>query len=169
MAEMLYKTNLVALVAGGRKAKYADNTVMIFDDLSSKMVLEFTCPDPVLAVRLKKDKLVAVCRNKIHVFSFPNQARKLFSVDTRDNPLGLCEVSPLRTGDREVMVFPGYKTGSIQMMDLFTSEQKVSSAPVVVNAHKNELVCLAVNQAGSLVATASTKVEWRHCGGLGLT
>merc|ERR1719242_1362588 len=157
MAEMLYKTNLVAMVAGGRRAKYADNTVMVYDDLSSKMVLEFTCPDPVLAVRMKKDNLVAVCRNKIHVFSFPNNARKLFSVDTRDNPLGLCEVSPLRTGDREVMVFPGYKTGSIQMMDLFTSEQKVSSAPVVVNAHKNELVCLAINQAGSLVATASTK------------
>jgi len=157
IAEMLYKTNLVALVAGGRKAKYAENTVMVYDDLSRKMVLEFTCPDPVLAVRMKKDKLVAVCRNKIHVFSFPNNARKLFSVDTRDNPLGLCEVSPLRTGDREVMVFPGYKTGSIQMMDLYTSEQKVSSAPVVVNAHKNELVCLAINQAGSLVATASTK------------
>ena len=29
VAEMLYKTNLVALVAGGGKAKYADNTVMV--------------------------------------------------------------------------------------------------------------------------------------------
>ena len=25
-------------------------------------VLEFTCPDPVLAVRMKRDKRVAVCR-----------------------------------------------------------------------------------------------------------
>lgn len=43
------------------------------------------------------------------------------------------------------------------MMDLFSSEQRVSSAPVVVNAHKNELVCLAINQGGTMVATASTK------------
>ena len=52
---------------------------------------------------------MCVCRNKIHVFSFPHAPRKMFSLDTRDNPLGLCELSPLRTGDREVMVFPGYK------------------------------------------------------------
>ena len=157
-ADMLYRSNLVALVSGGKRPKFAENTVMIFDDASGKMVLEFTFPDPVLAVRLKRDKMIAVCRNQIHVFSFPNNCRKLFSVDTRDNPLGLCEVSPLRTGDREVMVFPGYKTGSVQMMDLFTSETRVSSAPVVVNAHRNELVCLAINQSGNMVATASTKV-----------
>merc|ERR1719370_1582651 len=129
-AEMLYRTNLVAMVSGGRKPKFADNTVMIYDDLLGKMVLEFT---------------------------FPNKSKKLFSVDTRDNPLGLCEVSPQRCGEREVMVFPGYKTGSIQMVDLSTTEQRVSSAPVSVNAHKNELVCLAINQQGTMVATASTK------------
>ena len=56
-------------------------------------------------------------------------------------------------------MFPGYKTGSVQMMDLFTSETRVSSAPVVVNAHRNELVCLAINQSGNMVATASTKVS----------
>ena len=47
------------------------------------------------------------------------------------------------------------------MMDLFTSEQRVSSAPVVVNAHKNELVCLAINQSGTMVATASTKASFQ--------
>jgi len=155
--DMLYRSNLVAMVSGGRKPKYAENTVMIFDDNSGKMVLEFTFPDAVLAIRMKRDKLIAVCRNQIHVFSFPNNCKKLFSVDTRDNPQGLCEVSPLRCGDKEVMIFPGYKTGSVQMMDLFSSEQKVSSAPVVVNAHKNELVCLAINQSGNMMATASTK------------
>jgi len=165
--EMLYRTNLVALVSGGRKPKFAENTVMIYDDNSGKMVLEFTCPDPVLAVRMKRDKLVAVCRNQIHVFSFPNNCRKLFSVDTRDNPHGLCEVSPLRCGDREVMVFPGYKTGSVQMMDLFSSEQRVSSAPVVINAHRNELVCLATNQGGSMARiyciNFSCSEEWLCC------
>ena len=38
------------------------------------------------------------------------------------------------------------------MMDLFSSEQRVSSAPVVINAHRNELVCLATNQGGSMVS-----------------
>ena len=51
-AEMLYRTNLVAMMSGGRRPKYADNTVMIYDDLLSKMVLEFTFPEQVLAVRM---------------------------------------------------------------------------------------------------------------------
>jgi len=155
--EMLYNTNMVAMVAGGRKPKFADNTLMIYDDAAGKMVLEITLSSPILSVRMKKDKIILVTRNQISVFSFPNKPRKLFSMDTRDNPLGLCEVSPLRFGEREVMVFPGFKTGSIQLVDLFSTEQKVSSAPVVVNAHKNSVVCLAINQAGNLVATASSK------------
>ena len=39
-------------------------------------------------------KIVIVTRNQIHVFSFPNSPTKLFSLETRDNPLGLCEVKP---------------------------------------------------------------------------
>lgn len=156
-AEMLYRTNLVAMVSGGRKQKFADNTVMIYDDLAQKMVLEFTCPTTVLGMRMKRDKIVLITRNNIHVFSFPNKPVELFSLETRDNPLGLCEVSPLRCGEREVMVFPGFKVGSIQLVDLTTTERRVSQAPVSINAHKNELVCLAINQQGSMVATASTK------------
>ena len=38
-------------------------------------------------------QIVIVTRNQIHVFSFPNSPTKLFSLETRDNPLGLCEVS----------------------------------------------------------------------------
>ena len=30
---------------------------MIFDDAAQKMVLEFTCPAPVLGVRMKRDKV----------------------------------------------------------------------------------------------------------------
>ena len=90
-AEMLYRTNLVAMVSGGRKPKFADNTVIIYYDLLGKMVPEFTFPEQVLAVRMKKDKIVAVCKNFMHIFSFINKSKKLFSVDTRDNPFGLCE------------------------------------------------------------------------------
>ena len=31
---------------------------MIFDDAAQKMVLEFTCPTPVLGVRMKRDKVL---------------------------------------------------------------------------------------------------------------
>ena len=50
------------------------------------------------------------------------------------------------TDGGEFMVFPGYKTGSLQIVNMSTTEQHVSSAPVTINAHQNELCCIAINQ-----------------------
>ena len=55
------------------------------------------------------------------------------------------------------MEFPGYKTGSVQILNLATTEEKVSSAPVTINAHKTELAVISVNQQGTMIATASVK------------
>lgn len=164
-AEMLYKTNLVAFVGGGKKPRFPDNKVMVYDDRQQEFVLELSLPETVLSVRLKRDKLIAVCRSQIHVFSFPNRCQNLFSVTTRDNPRGLCELSSVRLGAMgiesgavpDLMIFPGYKTGSVQLLNLATTEQKVSSAPVTIGAHQNELCCLAINQLGTMIATASVK------------
>ncbi|KAK2153074.1 hypothetical protein LSH36_308g01000 [Paralvinella palmiformis] len=155
--EMLYRTNLLALVGGGTFPKYAENTVLIWDDSQeeNKLALEITFAQPVLAVRMRKDRLIVVLRNQVHVFTFPNNPQKLFTLDTRDNPKGLCEVSP--SLDTQLMVLPGYKCGSIQLVDLSMTERGQSTSPVTINAHQSELACIAVNQQGALVATASKK------------
>ena len=88
-AEMLFRTNLLAVVStshqdassssqsssstgGGPSSSgansssgrplFADNAVMVFDADRDKFRMEFTFPSKVLSVRLKRDKLVAVCR-----------------------------------------------------------------------------------------------------------
>ena len=38
------------------------------------------------------------------------------------------------------------------------TERGQSTSPVTINAHQSELACIAVNQQGALVATASKKV-----------
>jgi hypothetical protein len=53
---------MVAVVSGGNRPMFAENTIMIYDDKKNKFVLEFTLPTPVLGVRLKRNKLVAICR-----------------------------------------------------------------------------------------------------------
>jgi len=41
--------------------------------------------------------------------------------------------------------------------DLCNTDVGSSSAPVTINAHASELVCLAINQKGTMIATASIK------------
>lgn len=60
--------------------------------------------------------MVVALMRQIHVFSFPTPTQRLFSLETRDNPRGLCELSPLASAERQLLVFPGHKTGSIQLV-----------------------------------------------------
>lgn len=56
--EMLYKSNLMALVGGGPNPKFPKNKVIIWDDYESKVVGEvtFNPETKVKAVRLRPHK-----------------------------------------------------------------------------------------------------------------
>ncbi|KAF5276239.1 hypothetical protein FQR65_LT04044 [Abscondita terminalis] len=155
--EMLLRTNIIAIVAGGSRPKFADNTLLLFDDATKKFVIELTFASSIKAVRLRRDKLVVALLTHIHVFSFPSPLQRLFSLETRDNPLGLCEMSPLASAEKQILIFPGHKVGSVQIVDLTSTEIGISTAPVCISAHKNELGCIALNQQGTRIATASHK------------
>lgn len=149
--EMLHRTNLIAMVGGGPRPKFADNTILIYDDVLKKFVLDYTFTQPVVAVHLKRDRysqlalfdiaqhdiaqfksnffspfpilffiyicrLIAVLRRQIHVFSFPNNSRKLFTLETRDNPKGLCQINSLISSEKQLLVCLGHKLGSIQLV-----------------------------------------------------
>ncbi|XP_010348526.1 WD repeat domain phosphoinositide-interacting protein 4 isoform X3 [Saimiri boliviensis] len=121
LVEMLHRSNLLALVGGGSSPKFSEiSAVLIWDDAregkdsKEKLVLEFTFTKPVLSVRMRHDKIVIVLRNRIYVYSFPDNPRKLFEFDTRDNPKGLCDLCP--SLEKQLLVFPGHKCGSLQLV-----------------------------------------------------
>ncbi|XP_034806645.1 WD repeat domain phosphoinositide-interacting protein 4 isoform X11 [Pan paniscus] len=58
--------------------------------------------------------IVIVLKNRIYVYSFPDNPRKLFEFDTRDNPKGLCDLCP--SLEKQLLVFPGHKCGSLQLV-----------------------------------------------------
>jgi hypothetical protein len=62
---------------------------------------------------------VVALSQQIHVFTFPSPAQRLFTIETRENVLGLCEVSPLQTAERQLLMFPGHKLGSVQLVVRF--------------------------------------------------
>ncbi|XP_023802496.1 WD repeat domain phosphoinositide-interacting protein 4-like, partial [Cyanistes caeruleus] len=91
LVEMLHRSNLLAIVGGGSHPKFPDASVLIWDDAregKDKLVLEFSFPKPVLAVRMRHDRLVVALQSRLYVFSFPHRPTKLFEFDTRDNPKG---------------------------------------------------------------------------------
>ena len=72
IVEMLERCNIMALVGGGKNPKFTTNKVIIWDDHLSKVVSELRFTSIVRNVKLKKDKLIVVCDNKIYVFDLLN-------------------------------------------------------------------------------------------------
>ncbi|XP_004874188.2 WD repeat domain phosphoinositide-interacting protein 4 [Heterocephalus glaber] len=161
LIEMLHCSNLLALVGGGSSPKFSEISVLIWDDAlegkdsKDKLVLEFTFTKPVLAVRMCHDKIVIVLKNCIFVYSFPNNPQKLFEFDTRDNPGGLCDLCP--SLEKQLLVFPEHKCGSLQLVDLASTKPGTSSAPFIISAHQSDVACVSLNQPGTVVASASQK------------
>lgn len=158
LVEMLHRSNLLAIVGGGSHPKFPDASVLIWDDAregKDKLVLEFSFPKPVLAVRMRHDRLVVALQSRLYVFSFPHRPTKLFEFDTRDNPKGIVDLCP--SLERALLVFPGHKCGSLQLVDLGSAKPGTSSAPVTINAHQSEVGCAALSPPGTLVASASRR------------
>lgn len=159
--EMLQRSNLLAIVGGGTNPKFSEISVLVWDDAREgkdsrdKLVLEFTFTKPVLAMRLRQDKIVVALSHRIYVYTFPDNPNKLFEFDTRENPRGLCDLCP--SVEKQLLVFPGHKCGSLQLVDLSNTKPGISSAPFTINAHQSEIACIALNQQGSVVASASRK------------
>ena len=56
IVEMMYRTNILALVGGGSKPKFPSNKVFIWDDQGYKCIGELSFKSTVKAVRMTQDK-----------------------------------------------------------------------------------------------------------------
>ena len=108
IVEMLYRTNYLALVGGGRNPRYPPNRAIIFDNIKGKSVVELEYKSDVRNVKLRRDRQVLVCKggydfppsltllyrlivvtsNKVFVYVFSLNPQKLHTFETIDNPNG---------------------------------------------------------------------------------
>ena len=56
ISEMLYRSNIMALVGGGDHPKYLTNKVIIWDDNQKKVISELKFCTEVKSLRMRKDK-----------------------------------------------------------------------------------------------------------------
>ena len=62
--EMLKTTNILALVGGGLKPKFALNKIIIWDDSIQKIISELRFNTDILNMKIKQDRLIGVCEKK---------------------------------------------------------------------------------------------------------
>jgi WD40 repeat protein len=89
-----------------------------------------------------------VLDNRIYVYNFAD-LRLIDAIDTCQNPKGICALSS--DPNISVLATPDKQKGHVKL----TVYEKNNS--FVIAAHQSSLSCLALNFAGTLLATASDK------------
>jgi len=143
VAEMLGKTNYIALVGGGKQPKYPQNKVVIWDDSKQKSAMALDFRTQVLRVRLSRTRIVVALQNSIHVYAFSSPPEKLSTYETTDNFNGLCCLGT------ELIAFPGTAAGRVQLVDI--KRGNIS----IIAAHTSSLKAMEMSPDGQILATAS--------------
>ena len=97
-----------------------------------------------------KFRLFVVCENKIFVFSFPT-FENIDIIDTYQNPKGIVAISA--NIPDTIVAYPDKEKGYVRIKSYNLLKQDTS----LLNAHESQIACLAFNQDGTLLATASDK------------
>ncbi|CAB3402074.1 unnamed protein product [Caenorhabditis bovis] len=149
---ILHRCNLICFVGTG---KYPANTAIVYCTKRRRIVMEYTIPGgEIRNVLMSSTRIVFLQDKRIHIFSFPNRSKLIRSEEIRYNPTGLAAMSVDELFGQQ-LVFPGFKLGSIRLMNLNSVNEHESLSPCNIDAHKNEIAQLAINSQGTLLATGS--------------
>lgn len=156
--KMLYKTNYVALVGGGRRPRFPLNKLCIWDDMKEKnsIILEFSTP--ILNVHLSRTHIIVVLKNSVLIYSFRSVPQLLFLFETIDNMHG---ISDLAVSERSsILVFPARLPGQLHIVDVNSSRhpdenQNNKKSVALIKAHRNPIQCVCLSPLGHMVASAS--------------
>ncbi|EJS43583.1 hsv2p [Saccharomyces arboricola H-6] len=174
---MLYRTNYIALVGGGKRPRHALNKLIIWDDLLQKETITLKFMSSIRDVYLSRIHIVIVLENTIEIFEFQTNPRRICpildipsngSVDyvvCTNKHLQSQAFSQSQSKIVEIITFPSTKCmGQIQVADLsqikHNSQNPTESALLptsIIKAHKNQIKLVRLNHQGTMVATCSVQ------------
>lgn len=160
VAEMLFRTNLFALVAAGEAGRHR---VEVWDDSKRQRVLDIDgIRSTVRTVRVSMDYLAVVLDRTVRVYHLnlsptadPVPQRPRYKLATALNPRGLCCLSS-HEGAPPVLAFPGTARGRVRVVHLGTTKEQGATTRLVA-AHSSDVGCMALTPDGTILATASVK------------
>ena len=66
---MLYKTNILCYIGSENNKNHKRDNLVIWDEQQKKILSELRFSENILNFKLRRDKIIVICLNKIYVFN----------------------------------------------------------------------------------------------------
>ena len=153
---MLKKTNILALVGGGKIPKFSKNKIIIWDDHLGKIISQIRFNSDIINVKIRIDCIIGILDDKIYILNI-NTLETIDILDTFNNPHGIFSMS--NSNNELIISFPYSKNkGKVQLENYILFKESFNkNESKIINAHESNIAYIKINNEGTLLATASDK------------
>eukprot|EP00040_Diaphanoeca_grandis_P028885 m.168089 g.168089 ORF g.168089 m.168089 type:complete len:407 (+) comp31491_c0_seq1:47-1267(+) len=159
---MHYNTHLVAHVGAGESSQSSQRCLRMINMSRQKEITRKNFGKAILDVQLNRDRLVVVLETAIFIYELKTMEHLHTIEEIPENPQGICALPTLEGvqsltkpvgGAFNYLAYPNNNTrGFVHIYDVVNLR-----AGPVIEAHNSRVSCLSFNDAGTMLATASTK------------
>ena len=144
--EMLYKTNILALVGGGKNPKFKLNELIIWDEEKDTQICKIKTKYKILNTKIRENKIYIANKSQILVFDF-NTLNLIETLETK-NIRGLISLCY----KEDIVAYPDIQhEGTVKIKNYDKNKEDI------LKAHKTPLNCIQLNQDGTMIGTCSLK------------
>ena len=158
IVEMLNNSNIFCLVGGGSSPKYAQNKLLIWDDLKENNHIEFRFNDYVKGCKIKKEKLFVITEQEINIICLKT-FKKLEIISTIKNSNGIFGCNNFEKN--YFLAWPDFEIGRVEIrnfknLELDENDIHINKEKsIFIQAHDSHIHHLELNNEGNLLATCS--------------
>ena len=143
---MLYKTDILAIVGGGKNPKFSPIKVILWDDNEGKIINEFRVKSNIINVKIKKDKIFIICEEEINVYNLDNY-NLLEIIETCNNSKGVFGINS--NVSNSIISYPINPIGYIRIKNY--EKSKINT----ICSFDEIISYISINSQGNLIAVSS--------------
>ena len=170
---MFNNSNLIGLVGGGKRPFSSLNKFVIWNDATSKVVLEITVDFKIKNIKVKNSLIALVGKKKIRIYTYKSleeimDYKEIDVISTSENKNGIFTINLDPTN--HIIAYLSKNIGEIIIKtytkiknkedDFEISDNTKSNSNFTIKkigAHQTEITCMSLNHKGDIIASCSQK------------
>ena len=164
---MFNNSNLVGLVGGGKRPYAALNKLVIWNDATSKPILEIEVDFKIKNIKVKNSLIAIIGKNKIKIYYF-NSLEDIMNykdIDTITTPENKNGIFTMNTDPKKhIIAYPTKNIGEIMIKTYLRkknnndeSDSKIVTKTETIAAHQSEVTAMTLDPKGDILASVSQK------------